>query len=519
MMRDQELIGRRSRPAPALRIDASPRIHRRWSRPARLVLFPISGTGSAPVMAPEMTRVRVPTSGLGVPWWGVHEAVDFPRSIYQGARGSQAVRRGVADADLRVGHASRGFVRPCVSHAAVALLWMAGLVCLELALVAPKAGAAAAADPKANIPLAVVADSCASAPSRAECLNSYIYDLDRARSVMGLGPYLLPPTFVALSPAEQMVILANLDRVAYGLQPVSGLNSTLNGDAENGARGHYDPSPSIPSTSWASNWAGAFPNVLAAYYFWFFADGPGSGNEACQTPTARGCWGHRHDILLETSPVALMGAAIAPPGAAEPTGYSMVIADQAVSSAAPDAYTWSQATAAGADSYPYDPGQPLTVTTTGGRIAGSGPSCSHRCVTFHPSGGSITLRAIPDPGFVFDAWTGACSGDSPTCRIQIDSATTVSARFFARPRVPNTQRVVAVTLTARGSTVTVSGQLTHARAGTRVVILLRRGRSSRQIILYTTRRGKFRGHARLHGTGRLVARIRSGRAHVVVTSP
>jgi hypothetical protein len=51
--------------------------------------------------------------------------------------------------------------------------------------------------------------------------------LDAARASMGLGPYVLPRNSRSLSADKQIFILANLDRLAYGLTPIAGLSAAV----------------------------------------------------------------------------------------------------------------------------------------------------------------------------------------------------------------------------------------------------------------------------------------------------
>ena len=41
--------------------------------------------------------------------------------------------------------------------------------------------------------------------------------------------------------------------------------------------------------------------------------------------------------------------------------------------------------------------------------------------------------AAPAVGFRFGGWSGGCSGKSPTCRLHVTRATTVSAAFTSKP--------------------------------------------------------------------------------------
>ena len=118
--------------------------------------------------------------------------------------------------------------------------------------------------------------------------------------------------------SHQWLILANIDRAAYHLPPISGIASALNAFALAGAQQRRDPNPwpllqSLPGQmliGFGSNWAGGQPNGLVAYFGWMYDDGFGGENIDCRTATAAGCWGHRQNILgFATAPVLTMGAA------------------------------------------------------------------------------------------------------------------------------------------------------------------------------------------------------------------
>ncbi len=107
------------------------------------------------------------------------------------------------------------------------------------------------------------------------------------------------------------MILANLDRLAYGMPPLYGLNAALREAAERGVLEQTDPVPPIEEAPWygfGSDWASA--GALISYYLWMYDDGWPSGNLDCTGPGAPGCWGHRQVILEQygASPL-LLGAA------------------------------------------------------------------------------------------------------------------------------------------------------------------------------------------------------------------
>lgn len=78
----------------------------------------------------------------------------------------------------------------------------------------------------------------------------------------------------------------------------------------------------------------------------------------------------------------------------------------------------------------------LSVTRTGnGTVAGQpvGIYCGAACTADFESGTQVTLSPVPDPGFIFLGWTGACSGPSPTCSISVDGNKSVHATFGSGP--------------------------------------------------------------------------------------
>ena len=75
----------------------------------------------------------------------------------------------------------------------------------------------------------------------------------------------------------------------------------------------------------------------------------------------------------------------------------------------------------------------LTVTVTGhGVVTGGGISCGNgkaTCLAKVKQDSTIGLTATPGSGATFAGWSGACSGTTPTCTLQMDAAKKVSATF------------------------------------------------------------------------------------------
>ena len=73
----------------------------------------------------------------------------------------------------------------------------------------------------------------------------------------------------------------------------------------------------------------------------------------------------------------------------------------------------------------------LQVKTSGkGSVNGSqGINCGRVCSASVLGGTAATLTAVPDAGFKFSSWTGACAGSGVTCNLTINSATSAQANF------------------------------------------------------------------------------------------
>lgn len=223
-------------------------------------------------------------------------------------------------------------------------------------LLVGSASASAATDPSTNIDVGPLPGACASAPRGPICQHAMIRALDRAHAELGLGPYLLPAGFYSLSGSQQLLVLCNLDRLAYGLPAVAGLSPVLNAVAATGVTSDADPDPSallanFSTFGWSSNWAGGYGNALEAYYAWMYYDGWGgkqTSNLDCTSATADGCWGHRHDVLAFPQQGLLsMGASVSRDAAGQ-IGYAITLVWTAQTNWTSFTYSWASAQAAGA---------------------------------------------------------------------------------------------------------------------------------------------------------------------------
>jgi hypothetical protein len=190
-------------------------------------------------------------------------------------------------------------------------------------------------------------------PGSAQCLDAEIAATDNARATEGLPPLRLPSDFSSLTPAEQLFVLTDIERVSRGEQPVAGLSALLDGYAQQGAASDSDPGfdfAAIPSSDWwGSNVVSGALNALDANYTWMYQDGYGGDNVDCTSPGASGCWGHRDNELTSNyGGTLVMGAG----DVAQSTGLQclseLLVVVQDAADVPPLYYTWAEAVAAGA---------------------------------------------------------------------------------------------------------------------------------------------------------------------------
>ncbi len=248
-------------------------------------------------------------------------------------------------------------------------------VCLSLALLVPgRMTAAAAADPAANIPpdpdfnnacveqAGVVTQgycnydsatgtwSVATPAREAAALAA----LDHAGAEEGLAPLRLPADWDGLTADEQEFVLTDLERVARGIPPLVAMARGLDDVAFSGAVADTDATPNGPPWSdylFTSNWAGDGQPAVATYGY-LYLDGWGgtpaaTANLDCGSPTAPGCWAHRHDVLGDYGLTGLMGSATVPGGPGG-TGSSTQTYSAYTGPPVDVTYTWTDALLHGA---------------------------------------------------------------------------------------------------------------------------------------------------------------------------
>jgi hypothetical protein len=275
-----------------------------------------------------------------------------------------------------------------------------------------------------TVPPARPAANCIAPKTLSDALGM----IDYCRAHERVGPVTLPKNWSSLTQDQQMLVIFDLERIGRGLAPIIGLNSRLDSLAQTGADKHADPAaPSSGISAAGSVWAAA-SSTLGADYEWMYDDGPGGINEDCTRSDKSGCWGHRDNILIDSSRVQLIGGA----------GYAADIFDGANSyafemdypSGSPssypaDAFTWSSELAdflssPGAD--PLPPPKITSVSPSSGRTSGR--------TTVRIAGSA--LSAVTQVRFgAHNATHVRCSSDD-SCTAVTPAATAGSVRVTAR---------------------------------------------------------------------------------------
>lgn len=195
--------------------------------------------------------------------------------------------------------------------AGAALALGAGVATVSLAALPAQAqNSSPLANPKANVPrTAAMTAACKDGPG-ATCQAAVVQAIDDVRASEGVKPLVLPAYYGSLTEAQQLLVLADLERVDRGLPGFTGLSSTLDSLAQSAAKANEDPD-GPNNASWGSNWAGGEASALLADYDWMYDDGPGSPNLDCTSTDTSGCWAHRENVLGQYGPGPSMGAAVA----------------------------------------------------------------------------------------------------------------------------------------------------------------------------------------------------------------
>jgi hypothetical protein len=170
----------------------------------------------------------------------------------------------------------------------------------------------------------------------AACTNYVLQAINNARADEGVRPMVLPNNWYSLTTAEQLFVVADLERTARGLPAYVGINSALSANAQHAAATDNDPSVAAGfpmgndaqgSAGFGGAWSGGF-DVLAADYVWMYDDAwsgsvAATSNVACTSAHAVGCWAHR-DELLGSDPGYNPGVGLGCTTCEMGTGFAMV---------------------------------------------------------------------------------------------------------------------------------------------------------------------------------------------------
>jgi len=226
-------------------------------------------------------------------------------------------------------------------------------------------------------PSAVTLHDCVADRLSAACYQDGLNDLNHARTILDPS---LPAlninlgALMAMTPAQQVFTITNIERVQRGLPPFTAMTRQLNNWAMTGAVNSTDPHKHsttltggavINSDTTGNFTASSYMNALIADYIWMYDDN--TGNATSCTPTATnphpedryGCWGHRQNILenyahsCSTNDNYYMGAAFATvPPPKLPYSFTQVMLGACGPAPTDEVFTWAQALAAGVYTVP-----------------------------------------------------------------------------------------------------------------------------------------------------------------------
>jgi hypothetical protein len=197
---------------------------------------------------------------------------------------------------------------------------------------------------------------CHAASQQSTCITDVVDAINNAHVVEGIPPVQLPSGFDSLSPANQVFVLVNLERVDRNLSPITGELASLDQLSQVGAQGSEDPEvpsgglPGVPVSAWGANWASSGSDVDAVYE-WMYEDGLGGPNRDCTTTNLSRCWDHRAAILGFQNDMTAYGGSLSFGAATVSTGSNTSVAMLITwSRQTPSGYyySWSQAVAGGA---------------------------------------------------------------------------------------------------------------------------------------------------------------------------
>lgn len=276
-----------------------------------LALPALSATGvSTPASSsPSSTHLATPARHVAPPATAAHRATPAASPAAGAARVAPAVS---SDPVTRAHLASSRAVPPRPATAATV-----PSVALRLgANVAPVPDFLSAGAPTTVGGVTTFANPCLGTSfnwptfsTASDCTQYVLAAIDHARALEGVKAMVLPSDWGTLTPAEQLFVVVDLERVDRGLAPYLGINAALSAAAQSSAARNQDPSLA-PGFDLATNaqgqpavagaWGSGF-SVLVADYVWMYDDGfAASGpspNVECTSAGAAACWAHRAELL------------------------------------------------------------------------------------------------------------------------------------------------------------------------------------------------------------------------------
>lgn len=165
------------------------------------------------------------------------------------------------------------------------------------------------------------------------------------------------------------------------------------------------------------------------------------------------------------------------------------------------------------------PNVTLDVTRSGsgqGKVVSipAGIDCGSSCGMAYPSYTKVTLTATAAPGSDFAGWSGACTGQTPTCTVTMLAATSVNAAFKLRA-APSICRRANLKLGKFKAIRRNATGILRVRVGAAGRVILRGSRQVRRTAKKLKRRGAIR--LRVRAKGRALRQLnRRGRAKVRV---
>jgi len=291
-----------------------------------------------------------------------------------------------------------------------------------------------------------------------DTLTASLGMIDYCRAQEEVGPVTLPTNWSSLTPEQQMLVIFDLERIGRGLPPIVGLNSQLDGLAQTAANDNEDPTfPPSGTEDGGSVWAAA-SSTLDADYEWMYYDGPGGINVDCSSTDTSRCWGHRDNILIDSSDDQLIGgagyAADSLDGIYNSYAFEMDYDAGSPANYPPDDFTWSSELSY----FPSAPGTgPLPVPTITSVSPSSGTTAG---------GTTSTYTAPTTTATTTTSTTTHSTGTAPTTTTTVPATTippsmglTVSPRRIVGHKVSFTIRFLSGSATVSAVATRGAGQV------------------------------------------------------------